>query len=386
MKFSNKTIFIISYEKWGDMLMSKHHYAIKLGEMGNKVFFIGHQDQKKLLARGGIQVKPTAYRNVSVLEHRLLHPYVLKFKAKEVYNFFIKFHINRMISKAGGYPDIVWSFDSGNSLPLKYFDKSRIRILMPVDGPFNHMEEKLSAEGADIIVSVTDEILRIYNNTSIPKLKVEHGLADDFLHSYELEQVADKQIRFGYSGSLLRNDLDCEVFRQIIQGYSGIKFEFWGEFEPGRSNIHLPQDVGAEAKRFIEFLRNAPNVILHGPVHAAALMAGLRRMDGFLICYSDKFSFTNSHKVLEYLATGKILLSTYLSNYRHAEDKLLRMLPKGAKNSDFYPMFKDTVEHIEQLNSPELTAYRKEYAEQYSYKKNIERIESFVSENFSKVE
>jgi len=35
----NKTIIILSPEKWGKMMLSKHHYAIELAGMGNIVFF-----------------------------------------------------------------------------------------------------------------------------------------------------------------------------------------------------------------------------------------------------------------------------------------------------------------------------------------------------------
>ena len=39
MKLTGQVIFIISYESWGAMLMSKHHYAIQLSKDGNKVYF-----------------------------------------------------------------------------------------------------------------------------------------------------------------------------------------------------------------------------------------------------------------------------------------------------------------------------------------------------------
>ena len=47
MRLNGKVIFIVSYENWGNMLMSKHHYAIELGKAGNKVYFINHPDKRK---------------------------------------------------------------------------------------------------------------------------------------------------------------------------------------------------------------------------------------------------------------------------------------------------------------------------------------------------
>ena len=59
MKLTDKVIFIISYENWGRMLMSKHHYAIELGKAGNKVYFINHPDKRQELRRGEVKVSPT---------------------------------------------------------------------------------------------------------------------------------------------------------------------------------------------------------------------------------------------------------------------------------------------------------------------------------------
>jgi hypothetical protein len=63
----------------------------------------------------------------------------------------------------------------------------------------------------------------------------------------------------------------------------------------------------------------APNVILHGMVSPELLSKELRRMDAFLICYDvtkDQSKGTNYHKVMEYLAYGRPIVSNYISRYK----------------------------------------------------------------------
>src|SRR5690348_12706575 len=124
MKLSGKTVYIISYESWGAMLMSKHHYAIELSKAGNKVFFINHPDRRKRLSRGEVSIKPTSYDNLYEVEHRLFHPYFLKFKFKWLYNVLTQYHLKKIIKATGSYPDVVWSFDTGNTIPLNIFSKA----------------------------------------------------------------------------------------------------------------------------------------------------------------------------------------------------------------------------------------------------------------------
>src|SRR5690242_18372931 len=128
-ELSGKTIFIISYENWGPMLMSKHHYAIELARAGNVVYFINHPDRRRKLERGEVKIERTAYDNLYVVKHRMVVPHFLKYRIKRLYNFFAGVHIRKLISRSGVYPDVAWSFDTGNTLPLKYFTKSRWRIL-----------------------------------------------------------------------------------------------------------------------------------------------------------------------------------------------------------------------------------------------------------------
>lgn len=381
MELINKVIFIISYENWGAMRMSKHHYATELGKRGNKVYFINHIDKRYELSRGEVRILTTDAENVYEIRHRLFHPYFLKFKINWLYNLFISRHIWKIIRTVKNYPEVVWSFDTGNTIPLKFFTKSDLRILMPVDGPFGHKDEMRSVSGANIIISVTDRILAAFEKFPLPKLLINHGVAQVFLDEPG-NVIKNEKVRIGYSGSLIRNDLDIRCFFELINSHPDKVFEFWGEYDFRKSNMHLPQDVSMETRNFIDSLKTRPNVIMHGPVSSETLAAGLKRMDCLFLCYSIK-NDQNHHKVLEYLGTGKVIVSNYLTSYRNEDSDLIVMTNSVNHNEEFPQLFDSVVHNLEFHNSPEKQEKRKRYARQFSYSENIKRVEKFVSDNLN---
>lgn len=371
---TNKIIYLVSYEDWGAMLMSKQHYALELGARNNTVYFINRPDRKQKLKRGEIQIRSTGYRNVYSVQHRLWHPYFLKFKYKYLYNLLTWMHIRRIERKIKFLPDIVWSFDAGNNLPLSSFCKKAFHIYMPVDGPFNHQFELEAAKSADLIISVTIKILERYKEVPVRKFLINHGVANVFFSDNESYPNRDR-ISVGYSGSLIRNDLDIAGFKKIISDHPDKLFEFWGEINPETSNIHLPQDVSFSTKAFLEFLQNSPNVQLHGPVNPEELAAGLRRMDALLIIYNIPNDPNNHHKVLEYLASGKVIISTYMEPYSGKPD-IVQMVDK---NEEIACLFDSVMQNITQHNSTRAQLKRKNFASQFTYSKQIEIISSLIS-------
>jgi hypothetical protein len=376
MKLNDKVIFIISYENWGKMQMSKHHYAIELGRMGNKVYFINHPDNRKKLKRGQVNVEQTESQNVMVVRHRLFHPYFFKFKFRPLYYLLTSLHIRKILRSIGRKPDIVWSFDMGNTLPLKYFPDSAIKIYMPVDGPFDTEDERSAAKQSDVMISVTDRILNAYR-IDRPKFQINHGVASVFLNGASKKQNSHP-IKVGYSGSLIRSDLDMDCFLQLIKDHPDKIFEFWGEINYKESNLHLPQDVVHNTHVFLEALKNQHNVILHGPVSSDKLAEGIRRMDILLICYAIK-NDQNHHKVLEYLGTGNVVVSSHMSSYENGQSGLIEMVNNKENNEELPELFKKVVHDIDYYNSEELRQKRIKYAREHSYLKNIERIEQFVN-------
>src|ERR1700757_3422349 len=120
-QLKNKTILIISQQDWGSMFISKHHYALELSKLGNKVYFINSPDQKNKLQPGQIIIEKTQYAGLFTVSHRFFFPYFIRFKSVFLFDKLVTIHINNIIKKIEEPVDIVWSFDIANAIPLKSF-------------------------------------------------------------------------------------------------------------------------------------------------------------------------------------------------------------------------------------------------------------------------
>ena len=153
----------------------------------------------------------------------------------------------------------------------------------------------------------------------------------------------------------------------------------WGAHANQTSNLGSGGTGDAEHS-FIALLSDQENVVLHGPVSAQELVDGFARMNGFLICYDiekDQSSGTNYHKILEYLATGKVIVSNSVTTYR--DMPLFRMCNSRSSNDEMPLLFTDTVEHIDEWNSEERCRQRIEFAAAHTYSKQLEKIDDAVT-------
>ncbi|MFM9840730.1 MAG: hypothetical protein ACKVOQ_20860 [Cyclobacteriaceae bacterium] len=374
----NKTILILSPQAWGKMFVSKHHYAIELAKRGNKVYFLNPPDQVKVDRAEPVEIKASnAHPNLYLIEHKLFFPYRLKFRALPVFHWLMRFHIKKLLKKIGHPVNIVWSFDLGNLYPFHLFGDRPYKIFHPVDEPLNPPAIQ-AAKGANIIFSVTNEILAKYNQFDIPNHFINHGVTEDFLAETITEEINDP-IRVGFSGNLLRIDTDRETLLQIVQENKQCIFEFWGSYTTAQANIGGHED--ASAKKFIESLRHHKHVILHGAVAAQELAKSIKRMDVFLICYDvkrDQSKGTNYHKVMEYMATGKVIVSNNITTYRDEPD-LVRMISERISNDSLPLLFSKVLGDLTNQNSVSIQAKRIAFAKMNAYKEQLLKIESMIT-------
>ncbi|MEP7278877.1 MAG: hypothetical protein ABI813_09565 [Bacteroidota bacterium] len=371
----NKTILILSPQTWGAMFVSKHHYAVELAKYGNTVYFLNPPDKS---VKERILVTPAAtVPGLFIISHRLNFPYNIKFHAIGVFHWFMKQQVKRVLQAIGKPVDIVWSFDLGNLYPFKLFPKTALRIFHPVDEPLNKTAID-SAKGAQIIFSVTHEILEKYKSFGLPIQFINHGVSSIFLQQQEAP-AANHAIGVGFSGNLLRPDIDRPVFLQIVQENPAIVFECWGSYQLKDANIGGGLD--RETAAFIENLQACQNVVLHGAVAAEELARGYQRMDAFLICYDilkDQSSGTNYHKLMEYLASGKVIVSNNVTTYQGRPD-LLQMTVERETNKNLPELFKKVIGNLSIYNSPALQSSRIDFANNNVYSHHVETIESCLN-------
>lgn len=91
----------------------------------------------------------------------------------------------------------------------------------------------------------------------------------------------------------------------------------------------------------------------------------------------DGYFADNSHKILEYLSTGNLIVSSALSVYKE-----LNLFPMSIKadNSDYIELFEKVVQNFSELNNIALRKKRIAFAMDNTYVKQIERIERHLEE------
>ncbi len=376
MNFEGKNIVLLSQQDWGEMFISKHHYAVELARAGAIVYYINGPEQKGEMKRGEINIAPSGYDNVYLVTHRLSFPLFLKFKAQWLYNYLLRSHIRKLLQAINRKVDVVWSFDVSNTIPLSLFSPTARKIYMPVDELSKQVANK-AAKSAELIVSVTQEILDKFD-VPVPKLFLNHGVAPYFINEHP-EEKTNTPLQVGLSGNFLRPDIDRDTLYEIVTSNPEIVFNFWGMIDFSISN--LLSSGSEEQIQFIEKLKQCTNVKLHGQVSPIHLAGFLKNMDAFLICYDvvkDQSKGTNYHKILEYLGTGKVIVSNNVSTYKN-HPALLQMVAERDNNRAMPTLFKQVVNNITAYNTIEKQEQRISFAKSYIYSNQVKKIAQHLS-------
>lgn len=373
MELKNKTIFIISQQGWSDgIYISKHHYAIELAKKGNKVYFMGGPSHENMIKLGRVKILDTLFDNLKVIEHELFYPLFIKFKLPWLHQILITRHIKNILKRTGARPDIIWSFDLSNTIPLEAFPKYAFKLFMPVDEPSDPVAFK-AAKSAQAIFSVTDEIINKYKNFQVPKFCINHGVADFFINDNPDEKIHTPPV-VGLSGNFLRPDIDRPVLLKILQLNPAIHFNFFGKIDD-------KWERDGEVISFIQQIKQLSNVTLHGSLSPQDLAEKLKKVDAFLICYDinkDQSRGTNYHKLLEYLAAGKVIITNNVTTYKDHPD-LVVMNASRENNEGLPELFQNVINNLEHYNSMELQQKRIRFAEKFRYSTQLTKIEKLLS-------
>jgi len=367
-------IVIFSPQRWSHLYVSKHHYALELAK-NNSVWFIS-APEKGIGSDHSVE-KPVKGLNLSLLKYKLMMPEIVKFKLPALYKKMVMGKLNSLLKNVTGRPDVVIDFGCYQLFDSMDFLEASKKILFLVDD-FNHI--KPSKRGAEKAFSVSTNIVEKFGRHGIPVTFINHGIAEVFARkaserlqnsNYELSNA--EKLKFGYSGNLFIRFMDIPVLQETVQNNPSVEFHFFGSMEFDANNQrHVSWN---------QFLRSAPNIKLHGHVTPAQLAEMYDDLDGFLLCYKPDYKDyhgENSHKVFEYLSTGKVMVSTYLSLYEGST--LINSSPKD-KNEAFTDVFNNTVKSVAQYNSPMLQEQRIKLALDNTYAKQVKRIAAEFESN-----
>tara|TARA_Y100000310_G_C20272759_1_gene618807 strand:- start:275 stop:649 length:375 start_codon:yes stop_codon:yes gene_type:complete len=120
------------------------------------------------------------------------------------------------------------------------------------------------------------------------------------------------------------------------------------------------------------------NVSLYGSVKSKELPKYFNKFDLFLICYNSdlyKTHTSNNHKILEFLSTGKVIVSHYIDEYKNTNN----LVSMSSKLSELPLLFKKVVSELELYNNPTMMDLRRNYAQKNSYSNQLNKIQYYLN-------
>ncbi|MEM6523793.1 MAG: hypothetical protein AAF693_08380 [Bacteroidota bacterium] len=357
MKLKGKNILLISPEMWGGLHVSKHHYAIHLAAMGNRVFFLGPPSYKsptKLIGSSVSNLYLIKYsgfiRGIRLLPS-LLQKILIRRKFQELQSTaLVKF-------------DIVWSFDNSVFFDFEAINQHALCIshIVDLNQDFNTIK---AARTADLCLAssgcIKKKLLEYNPNTHF----INHG------YNYKRHKSAfnfgcsNQKLNVGYAGNFDIKYLNWALIEVLLKEFPNVIFNFAGM---GRNNHYYK-------------IRNFKNFKYIGLLPSEQLTYFYEQMDILVICYKyEEYpdQLANPHKMMEYLASGKMIVATWTEEYADLNEQ--EMIKMVKTNDQFKKTFKEVVSNIDFWNSKELLEKRRMIARLNTYEQQIQRVEDAIS-------
>lgn len=367
MRLVGKTIFILSPQEWDHIHVSKHHYAKELAKRGNFVYFVNPPERG--LKYPFIKTNEVE-KNLTVVNHSLWFPYDLKFHAFSLFKLLLRFQIFRLrilVKKI----DLVWSFTALYSNPRLF--KSAKVIYHQVDNIIEpgYIDPALYS---DAVFGVSESILERFNHNK--QFLIGHGVSSKFLSigkNIDGINKVSNALDVCYCGNMNAATLDLQTLHEVVCSFPNLRFHFIGPYD-------FNEKINGEKLIQINELSNSN---FHGKQTTDGIVELYKMMDIFLVCYTklskasqQRNKSSNSHKILEYLSTGRVVVSSNIGFYKDKEN-LIHMLEQD-DNTGFLALFSDVVLNINTFNSVDNLDYRINFAAQNSYEEKIQEIESYL--------
>ena len=374
----DKNILIISPNFWGDVRLSKHHYALELAKLGAKVYFLNppSREIKTMLI--------TTSGNITVIDFKIYIPGRLK----KIFPKFFYMYMNSIVKKISQIlrDDIYMTLDFSNDLTFSenkenYF-KAKYNIFFPVDNPSKNYCKK-SKNISDYYFSVSNQILNLIEKGDVNYYIIGHSLSNQFLGKKYIPtkySYSNSNYNFCYVGNFLMNNIDYYSLLKIVKFNEHVNFHFVGPHDTADRNNNL--GVQKLNTNYVNELKSMKNTIFHGIKTGEELKSLCRPFDGMLVCYfeigKNPNACFNSHKILEYLSMGKVVISNYFEDYKDLNGKYIFMPNKNHSSEDYLNNFNETLNNIKYHNKEECQTKRAKYVRNKSYRKAISLILNLV--------
>ncbi|WP_370089234.1 hypothetical protein [Ekhidna sp.] len=347
---TNKNILIISTEGWDHVFVSKHHYAQALSKMDNRVFFLNPNTGKKKIRR----ISPT----LTVINNTQVRG--IRFLPKIFCQLIFLFELWRIERVLNVKLDIIWTFD-----PSRFFDlgllKSKVKIFHLVDWNQNFQRNTL-AKTADLCLTTSDYLCEELKNFNVNTFNIGHG-CNFPIKKNEIKTTRKKNIQVGYVGNLDISYIDWALLRKLFNDHQDKTFNLVGPISS--QTIH---------KNGLDEFENCHT---KGRVSSAEISSILQDFDILILAYkANEYAkqLANPHKVLEYLASGNVIVSTYTAEYeKHPE-----LIEMTKTQEEFLNRFELVAKNLSIYNSSENREKRISFAQGNSYEKKIDEVDELL--------
>lgn len=360
MTFENKNILVVSPEPWDHIFVSKHHYAVHLAKRGNKVFFLNPPS-------GTMGVHTSKYPNISVINY---NGFIrgLRYFPKKIRKMFVLREYMRLQTLCNVEFDVVWSFDNSVFYDFDALPAHPLKISHIVD--LNQDFQTNTASGTANFCFCTTELIEMrLKKYSQRVFKINHGFCGHTSESNPVVLPGNQDIKALYAGNLGMPYIDWALLKAIVVEHPYVDFVFVG---PDPVLVQLGANTPAGRKEMV----GLPNVFFTGRVDSGLLQRYYMEADLLLVAYQEKYhrEQANPHKMMEYLGSGKIVVSTLTREFESHGD----IVAMVTRNDDLPALFKNVSDNLEFYNSPELMSKRIAFANDNSYDKQIDRIEKII--------
>jgi len=360
--FRGKNIFLISPESWSYLFVSKHHYAIELAKRGNRVFFINPPVQH---VSGGLSVlQSDQHENLFIVDYSI-HLRGRRFLPRFLMRIADRSFLKKLERKTGKPIDIVWNFENSRFYDLGFAGKQVLKIYFQVDEN-QDFHPTVAAGTADIAFAINNSILetiQLYNKNSflVPHSFQGHlsEQASKILSGEYQYKRPPGPLKVLYVGNLDNYYLDAALLEQVINENRDVEFVLVG-----------PVD---KDNKLYKRLSALSHVKFTGKVSYKEIPGMLDEADGLMLVYNKTFTHS-SHKLLEYLASGKTIISTYMSE--HAQTPSLVSMCQS--HEDYPQHFKQVIAGIEENNSPDKMQARILFAMDNTYSRQLDKLEELI--------
>jgi hypothetical protein len=364
----NKNILLISPEPWDFVFVTKHHYAIELAKRGNKVFFLNPPSNEHLK---NIVVKPAPGINgVYVVDYKKYlrgQRHLPSFIRKWVDRSFIR----RLERKTDTRINVILNFENSRFYDFDFLPRSVMKIYFQVDEDQNFHIKK-AATTANFVFAINHEIhdtLKKYN-------KISHVIGHSFngnFSSLSSQILAGKNIytqvnqgnpKAYYVGNLDNIYLNKKLFIRLVLEYPNVDFVIIGPYLM-KSEIYLS-------------LKDTKNITFLGKIPSAEISTLLQDADILISLYINEFD-SSSHKLLEYFASGKVIVSNWFKEHEDKQDLIIM----SRKEDELLNLFGKVAENLEEYNRSDKMLKRISFAFNNTYEKNLNKIDKILSETVS---